>query len=95
MGTAHEFEVSRGSLVVNYVLSSQGISRAARYRRKAIKWHEVKTLWTLKNSFILFYSDTGYWVLPQDQIPQDAKDFIRQEIKSAGARVKTLGSWRH
>ena len=91
MGSAHEFEVNRGSGVVNYVLSSQGISRAARYRRKAIKWHQIQTLWKLKNSFIIFYSDTGFWILPQEQIPPEARDFIMQEVQLVGVRVKSLG----
>ena len=92
MGEAHEFEVKRGSSVITYVLSSQGIIRASRYRRRLIKWYQVKTLWKLKNSFLVFFSDTGFWVLPVDQIPNDASGFLLEQIDRVGARVKSLGS---
>ena len=92
MGEAHEFKVTReGRNGMSYVLSSQGVSRASRYRRRLVPWEKVRTLWTLENSFILFYSDTGYWVLPVDQIPAAAKTFLLSKVQEVGIHTKSLG----
>lgn len=90
MGEAHEFTIKRGDHRTSYVLSSQGIAKASRYRQRTIPWEKIRTLWILKNSFILFYSDTGYWVLPLKQIPQQAKDFLMHQVHKIGVRTKSL-----
>ena len=92
MGEAHECKVTRpGRVGMSYVLSSQGVARASRYRRRIVPWERIRTLWTLKNSFILFYSDTGYWVLPVAQIPTAAKTFLLSKVQEVGIRTKSLG----
>ena len=97
MGEAYEFKVNRaGRNGVSYVLSSQGVSRASRYRSRIVPWERIRTLWTLKNSFILFYSDTGYWILPEDQIPAAARAFLLSKVQEVGIRTKSLvtsGMW--
>ena len=93
MGEAYEFKVTReGSHSTNsYVLSSQGVARATRYRRKTIPWEGIRTLWLLENSLILFYSDTNYWIIPRNQIPDDARDFLMEQVKRVGVHTKSLG----
>ena len=91
MGEAHEFKVRHnGGSGTSYVLSSQGVARASRYRRRTIPWEGIRTLWTLDRSLILFYSDTGYWVLPLDQIPEEAKAFLMSKVQEVGIRTKSL-----
>ncbi|MGY8687337.1 MAG: hypothetical protein ACKVHP_06330, partial [Verrucomicrobiales bacterium] len=75
----------------SYVLSSQGVARATRYRRRTVPWEKIRTLWLLKNSLILFYSDTGYWVLPFAQIPDQARAYLMKKIHEIGVRTKSLG----
>lgn len=92
MGEAHEFKIKRaGGGRTSYVLSSQGISKATRYRQRTIRWEKIRTLWILRNSFILFYSDTSYWVLPADQIPEKARAFLMDRVEKIGVRTKSLG----
>ena len=92
MGEAHEFKVTtEGSNGTSYVLSSQGVSRTSRYRNRVVSWQKIRTLWVLKNSFILFYSDTNYWIIPASQIPDKAKDFLMHKVQEIGVRTKSLG----
>lgn len=91
MGEAHEFTIRRGEYSTSYVLSSQGVAKASRYRRRIVPWEKIRTLWMLKNSFILFYSDTSYWVLPSDQIPDEAREFLIKQVHEIGVRTKSLG----
>ena len=90
MGEAHEFKTSYADHTASYVLSSQGVARATRYRRRTVPWEKIRTLWLLKNSIILFYSDTGYWVLPFAQIPDVARDYLMRKVHEIGVRTKSL-----
>ncbi len=90
MGEAHEFTIRRGEHSTSYVLSSQGVSKASRYRQRTVPWESIRTLWILKNSFILFYSDTSYWVLPLEQIPMVAREFLMKQVHEIGVRTKSL-----
>ena len=91
MGEAHEFKTKHGEHSASYVLSSQGVARASRYRRRTVPWEKIQTLWLLKNSLIIFYSDTGYWVIPAAQIPHTARDYLMSKVQEVGVRTKSLG----
>ncbi len=90
MGSAYEFEIQRGNRTITYVLSSQGISRSSRIRRKLIRWERVRTLWDLENSYILFFSDTGYRVMPKESMPSEAQAFLMEKVREVGIRIKSL-----
>ncbi len=91
MAEAHEFTTERANRLSSYVLSSQGVSKVSRYRRRLVPWEKIQTLWILENSFLLFYSDTGFWVIPRDQIPEEAHTFLMKMVHEIGVRTKSLG----
>lgn len=88
---AHEFVVDSGPKQKNFVFHEHGITMTG-HRKKHVRWEKFRTLWTLKNSFLLFYSETNYFIFPKAQMPETAATFLVEKLKVLGVRFKTLGT---
>ena len=74
--------------VVSYDLSEEFFKAKSDLGSTELKWLAFKGIWIFPKVWLLMVDRATYLTLPQDQVGNDVKEFLKQKIISVGGKIK-------
>lgn len=70
-----------------WLLTESSIAQRSNLGESAIAWSAVQQLWQFPDLWLLIWGRDVYSTLPTDQLPAEARDYIRRHVQEAGGKV--------
>ena len=77
-----------GSPTVEWTFTDDGIALKSELGQVVTKWKAVRKVWLFDDLWLVFFSKLSYSTLPIDDVPADARRFVIERLREAGAEIR-------
>jgi hypothetical protein len=70
-----------------WTFTDEGFSAKSDIGKSEFKWRIIKKVYIFKTCWLLMYANRSYSILPLADVPQDVRDFIRQQVLANRGKI--------
>ena len=73
--------------IITHELDENGLTTKMKYGHSHLSWGAFKSLWQIRDAFILFEGEDNYLLLPVTALDEEAKQFIVGKVAESGGTI--------